>query len=190
MTLINRLPTRTWNRLGVNETALSWDESSTTEMSPLTVDVTERKKVVRVEVNGENEFSRKKVTINAQSETSVTVIEVISTENNLAVETELNVKENALVRLIQVQRSGEKSLVYNKVTSFCDESGRVELLQVFPGKGDIYSDSLIELTGSWPKGADGRYKSCRKSLRQEHRKRNKRKRCAEGFFFKNIQRHN
>ena len=118
MTLINRLPTRTWNRLGVNETALSWDENGTTEISPLTVDVTERKKVVRVEVNGENEFSRKKVTINAQSETSVTVIEVLSTENNLAVETELNVKENALVRLIQV-----------------------------PGKGDIYSDSLIELTG-------------------------------------------
>lgn len=147
MTLINRLPTRTWNRLGVNETALSWDENGTTEMSPLTVDVTGRKKVVRVEVNGENEFSRKKVTINAQSETSVTVIEVLSTENNLAVETELNVKENALVRLIQVQRSGEKSLIYNKVTSFCDESGRVELLQVFPGKGDIYSDSLIELTG-------------------------------------------
>ena len=147
MTLINRLPTRTWNRLGVNETALSWDENGTTEMSPLTVDVTGRKKVVRVEVNGENEFSRKKVTINAQSETSVTVIEVLSTENNLAVETELNVKENALVRLIQVQRSEEKSLVYNKVTSFCDESGRVELLQVFPGKGDIYSDSLIELTG-------------------------------------------
>ena len=147
MTLINRLPTRTWNRLGVNETALSWDENGTTEMSPLTVDVTGRKKVVRVEVNGENEFSRKKVTINAQSETSVTVIEVLSTENNLAVETELNVKENALVRLIQVQRSGEKSLVYNKVTSFCDKNGRVELLQVFPGKGDIYSDSLIELTG-------------------------------------------
>ena len=133
MTLINRLPTRTWNRLGVNETALSWDENGTTEMSPLTVDVTERKKVVRVEVNGENEFSRKKVTINAQSETSVTVIEVLSTENNLAVETELNVKENALVRLIQVQRSGEKSLVYNKVTSFCDESGRVAFAG-FPGQ--------------------------------------------------------
>lgn len=145
MTLINRLPTRTWNRLGVNETALSWDENGTTEMSPLTVDVTGCKKVVRVEVNGENEFSRKKVTINAQSETSVTVIEVLSTENNLAVETELNVKENALVRLIQVQRSGEKSLIYNKVTSFCDESGRVELLQVFPGKGDIYSDSSLSL---------------------------------------------
>ena len=37
------------DRLGVNETALSWDENGTTEMSPLTVDVTERKKVVRVE---------------------------------------------------------------------------------------------------------------------------------------------
>lgn len=44
MTLINRLPTRTWNRLGVNEAALSWDENGTTEMSPLTVDVTERKR--------------------------------------------------------------------------------------------------------------------------------------------------
>ena len=58
MTLINRLPTRTWNRLGVNETALSWDENGTTEISPLTDAVTGLTKVVRVEVNGENEFSR------------------------------------------------------------------------------------------------------------------------------------
>ena len=26
--LINSLPTRTWNRLGVNETALTWGESA------------------------------------------------------------------------------------------------------------------------------------------------------------------
>jgi len=25
--LVNKLPTRTWNRLGVNETALLWDEA-------------------------------------------------------------------------------------------------------------------------------------------------------------------
>ena len=25
--LINRLPTRTWNRLGVNETALTWGQA-------------------------------------------------------------------------------------------------------------------------------------------------------------------
>jgi len=62
MTLINRLPTRTWNRLGVNETALSWDENGTTEMSPLTVDVTGRKKVVRVEVNGEILLSKQSLT--------------------------------------------------------------------------------------------------------------------------------
>lgn len=27
--LVNKLPTRTWNRLGVNETALLWDEAGT-----------------------------------------------------------------------------------------------------------------------------------------------------------------
>ena len=29
--LVNKLPTRTWNRLGVNETALLWDETGTVD---------------------------------------------------------------------------------------------------------------------------------------------------------------
>lgn len=29
--LVNKLPTRTWNRLGVNETALLWDEAGTVD---------------------------------------------------------------------------------------------------------------------------------------------------------------
>ena len=31
---INRLPSRTWNFLRVNETALSWDEAQTADLSP------------------------------------------------------------------------------------------------------------------------------------------------------------
>ena len=35
--LINRLPTRTWNRLGVNETALTWGPVSYTHLTLPTI---------------------------------------------------------------------------------------------------------------------------------------------------------
>ena len=35
--IINQLPTRTWNRLGVNETALPWNIAKTTDLGSDTV---------------------------------------------------------------------------------------------------------------------------------------------------------
>lgn len=66
-------------------------------------------------------------------------------EENLAVETELTVRAGATVRLVQVQRTKPGSVLYSKITGTCAESGRIELVQVFPGSGDVYADTLIDL---------------------------------------------
>ncbi len=68
-------------------------------------------------------------------------------ENKLAVYTSLTLEEGAHVRLIQLQHSAENSLVYNTIQGFCEKNARIELVQVYLGKGDIYSDTAIDLKG-------------------------------------------
>lgn len=75
----------------------------------------------------------------------LTVFETFMAEENLAVETELTVRAGATVRLVQVQRTKSGSVLYSKITGTCAESGRIELVQVFPGSGDVYADTLIDL---------------------------------------------
>ena len=51
--LINSLPTRTWNRLGVNETALTWGESADLG----TEHITAAGQTVRLDIAGSGEYS-------------------------------------------------------------------------------------------------------------------------------------
>ena len=68
-------------------------------------------------------------------------------ENKLAVYTSLTLEEGAHVRLIQLQHSAEDSLVYNSIQGSCEKNAHIELVQVYLGKGDIYSDTAIDLKG-------------------------------------------
>ena len=142
---INRLPSRTWNFLRVNETALSWDEAQTADLGAETRSLSGTPEPVRIPVEGAGAYSRKKIAIEAQPGSRLTVFETFMAEENLAVETELTVRAGATVRLVQVQRTKPGSVLYSKITGTCAESGRIELVQVFPGSGDVYADTLIDL---------------------------------------------
>ena len=39
------------------------------------------------------------------------------------------------------------SLVYNQIEGECEKNARIELVQIYLGKGDIYSDTTINLNG-------------------------------------------
>lgn len=142
---INRLPSRTWNFLRVNETALSWDEAQTADLGAETRSLSGTPEPVRIPVEGAGAYSRKKIAVEAQPGSRLTVFETFMAEENLAVETELTVRAGATVRLVQVQRTKPGSVLYSKITGTCAESGRIELVQVFPGSGDVYADTLIDL---------------------------------------------
>ena len=142
---INRLPSRTWNFLRVNETALSWDEAQTADLGAETLSLSGTPEPVRIPVEGAGAYSRKKIAVEAQPGSRLTVFETFMAEENLAVETELTVRAGATVRLVQVQRTKPGSVLYSKITGTCAESGRIELVQVFPGSGDVYADTLIDL---------------------------------------------
>ena len=143
---INKLPSKTWYWLNVNETKLPWDKEHTTELPEETVTAGAAKEV-RFSITGESAYSSKTINITAPADKQVTVFMDYQTAEKLAVKTNVTVEENATVRLIQLQHTQESSLVYNQIQGECAKNARVELVQVYLGKGDIYSDTTINLNG-------------------------------------------
>ena len=141
--LINRLPTRTWNRLGVNETTLVWGQADDLG----TAQITAAGQTERLEISGSAEYSEKTVDIHAPEGQTVTVFETMKAEKNLLVRTALHVEKNAKVRLVQIQNAAENSLLRLETNGECAENGQVELIQVLLGRGDVYSDGHFELNG-------------------------------------------
>ena len=69
--IINKLPSKTWNWLKVNETKLSWDMEHTTVLPEENVAVKEEP--VHFSVQGEGEYSSKKFNIHAAKDEQITV---------------------------------------------------------------------------------------------------------------------
>lgn len=142
--LINRLPTRTWNRLGVNETALTWEDSAALGSEQ----VTAAGQTVRLDISGDGTYSEKRVDIHAPEGQTVTVFETLRSEDKLLVRTELHVEKDARVRLVQIQNTAQNSLLRLENNGRCDENGQVELIQILLGRGDVYSDGHFALNGT------------------------------------------
>ncbi len=142
--LINKLPTRTWNRLGVNETELVWGANDDLGTEQITaVGQTER-----LEISDRAEYSEKVVDINAPEGQTVTVFETLKAEKNLLVRTVLHVEKNAKVRLVQVQNAMQDSVLRLEISGDCAENGQVELIQILLGRGNVYSDCHFDLNGN------------------------------------------
>ena len=141
--LINKLPTRTWNRLGVNETALAWGQADDLG----TAQITAAGQTERLEISGSAEYSEKLVDIHAPEGQSVTVFETLKAEKNLLVRTALHVEKNAKVRLVQIQNTAQAALLRLETSGECAENAQVELIQILLGRGDMYSDGHFELNG-------------------------------------------
>ena len=146
--IINKLPSKTWNWLNVNETKLPWDMEHTTELPEENVTVgAKENKILRFSIEGEGAYSRKNIKIHTAGGEKTTIFMDYAATGKLAISTELTLEEDAQVRLVQLQHSEEESLVYNEVHGECAKNARIELVQVYLGKGDIYSDTTINLNG-------------------------------------------
>ena len=142
--LINRLPTRTWNRLGVNETAIAWGQADDLGEEKITA----AGQTERLEITGSGERGEKTVDIHAPAGQTVTVFETLRAEKGLLVRTALHVEKDAKVRLVQIQNAARDSLLRLETSGECAENGQVELIQVLLGRGDVYSDGQFELNGN------------------------------------------
>ena len=128
--LINRLPARTWNRLGVNETALTWDNAADLG----TERITAAGQTARLEITGSGNYSEKTVEIHALEGQTVTVFEALGAADKLLVRTELHVEKDAAVRLVQIQNTARDSPLRLETGSRCTENGRVKLIQILLGR--------------------------------------------------------
>ena len=141
--LINKLPTRTWNRLGVNETALGWGPANDLG----TERITAAGQTERLEISGSAERTEQAVDVHAPEGQTITVFEMLKAKKSLLVRTALHVEKNAKVRLVQIQNTAHDSLLRLETSGECAENGQVELIQVLLGRGDVYSDGHFDLNG-------------------------------------------
>ena len=138
--LVNKLPTRTWNRLGVNETALLWDEAGAVDggTEVLSADG-------RLELSADAPYARRTVEITAARGQRVTVYETFRGGDHLHVRTVLRPERGAVIRLVQVQVMDEHAVLRSEVSAHCPEGSSVELYRLLPGRGDTYADDRLTL---------------------------------------------
>ena len=86
---INQLPSRTWNRLGVNEATIDWDESATVVLPEESAEKTD------MLIASDAAYARKRVTVQAEKGTKKSLFQTIRTAGKLHVQTELTAEERA-----------------------------------------------------------------------------------------------
>ena len=143
---VDQLPVKTWNRLNVNEAVIEWDEARTADLGTETY-TAESDGPVRIAACGEGEFSRKQVKVEAAPGTRITVYEQMEARQNFNLRTSLVAHKDAVIRLVQLQDTREGSLLHNQIDGHCEENGHIELIQMFVGRGHLYSDSRFILQG-------------------------------------------
>lgn len=154
---MSRLPVRTWNWLGMNESSLENEDAQRLESAEL------EKKVNTTSSKGEKkeiflQFSCKdgknkaqEVELTADKESYLTVwMEVFSAKEAkglFALTTRIKAGKNAKIRLIQVQLLGTDYRFMNDIKAECEEGGEVELLQLFLGGMKTWTGFLGSLDG-------------------------------------------
>lgn len=145
---LNALPTRTWERLGVNESRLPWDPAQAVEL-PAETHAGTPAAPLRLSAHGPAGYARKELAVETRPGEEVLVLADLRTEGTLLVHTELSVAAGATVRLVQLVRpEAAGSRLASQVTARCAEGGRVELIQVLLGRGDVWCEDKVALDGT------------------------------------------
>ena len=146
---VNKLPSKTWYWLGVNDSSLAWDKENTVNLNEENIVSVENStdNIIKAEVIGEAQYSSKSFKITAHAGSDVTVFETYRTDKNLLVDTKINIEKGARVKLVQLNLTGKGSTVYSKVDADIKEDGKFEFVQLFLGQGDQYLDCKADLNG-------------------------------------------
>lgn len=181
---INQLPSRTWNRLGVNEATIDWDESATVVLPE------ESAEKADMLIASDAAYARKRVIVQAEKGTKKSLFQTLRTAGKLHVQTELTAEDGAEIELTQLVAPGENALVYDEVIGHCHGSGRIVLRQVTLGHGDVYAQTgdragrrervvCGEYRLSGAEKSDAGHEPCRQPPGEKDEVRNQRVRRAE-----------
>ena len=147
--VVNKLPTRTWNHLNVNEATIPWNAAETADLGTDTYIITaeNRTQPLHIRLTGAEGCSRKHIAVDVAAGVKATVYMVLDTQGSFAVETALTLHGNASLRLVQVLGAQDSALLYAKTDADCAPGAGVDMTQILMGRGDLYSDNDTELVG-------------------------------------------
>ena len=147
--VVNKLPTRTWNHLQVNEATIPWNVADTADLGTDSYAITAENQAqpLHIDLTGATGFSRKHIAVDVAAGVQATVYMVLDTQGSFAVETALTLHGNASLRLVQVLGAQDSALLYAKTDADCAPGAGVDMTQILMGRGDLYSDNDTELVG-------------------------------------------
>lgn len=144
---VNVLPTRTWNRLSVNESYVKWDSSLESDLGNEMIDIKENGQIVKFSVAGKGQFSKKNISISVGAGITGTVYEIFEPTASLSAATDIFMGDGASLKLVQIYKSETDAAVIERVTAKCPEGSRLETVKLVLGRGDTYTDTNVTLEG-------------------------------------------
>ena len=146
---VNRPASRTWNRLGVNEAAVRWDTDAEALLSNegFTA-VSGENAPLRIEAaDGGAAYGRRVYTVTAEAGAELTVFEVCTAAQPLAVELRLTVAEGAHLRVVQLLNPAQGAVLRHELSAQLAEHAKLDLISLQLGDGAVYADHQISLAG-------------------------------------------
>ena len=147
--VVNKLPTRTWNHLQVNEATIPWNVADTADLGTDSYAITAENQAqpLHIDLTGAAGFSRKHIAVDVAAGVQATAYMVLDTQGSFAVETAFKLHDAASLRLVQVLGAQDGALLYAKTDADCAPGAGVDMTQILMGRGDLYSDNDTELVG-------------------------------------------
>ncbi len=157
--IVNKIPAKTWYRLNMNDATVLWDQDSTYSLSQEIIETKEnetKEVVITVEddsSSSEHSYSSKNITITAGKASKITAYVMIKAHQNMAINLTLNTEDDATIKLVEVQLADSDAVIVNNIKGTCSDQSAIEVVHFFMGRGQIFSDSQIDLLGKKSRAA-------------------------------------
>ena len=157
--IVNKIPAKTWYRLNMNDATVLWDQDNTYSLSQESIETKEnetKEVVISVEddsSSSEHSYSSKNITITAGKASKITAYVMMKAHQNVAINLNLNTEEDATIKLVEVQLADSDAVIVNTIKGTCSEQSSIEVVHFFMGRGQIFSDSCIDLVGKKSRAA-------------------------------------
>lgn len=161
---VNKIPVKTWYRLNMNDATVLWDQDNTYCMSHESIEANDnetKEVVITVEDEARKDsasseplsYSSKDITIKAGKAGKITAYVLMKAHQNMAINLTLSTEEDATIKLVEVQLADSDSVIVNTIKGTCSEQASIEVVHFFMGRGQIFSDSRIDLVGKKSRAA-------------------------------------
>lgn len=157
--IVNKIPAKTWYRLNMNDATVLWDQDNTYSLSQESIETKEnetKEVVISVEDDSslsEHSYSSKNITITAGKASKITAYVMMKAHQNMAINLNLNTEDDATIKLVEVQLADSDAVIVNTIKGTCSDQSSIEVVHFFMGRGQIFSDSQIDLLGKKSRAA-------------------------------------